>query len=254
MIDTMLRARTTSEIVDAAFALYRRHAGQYIIVTAIAHVPALILQIVLQGGSEPDSMRMALNGLIILPVSLVTQSIMSGMVMSVGSQVYLGGEPDAGAAVRQVLPRLPALIAASLMKAILYFVGALFFFVGAIYVALRYFALDAVVVLEKLGPSDAFGRSSVLSLGHKRHVFNTLALVYIIYLLIFVGVSAFVGIAGSPTLTIIATAFATILVYPVLGLTTMVLYYDTRIRNEGFDLEQMEAALGPPASTVAAGN
>ena len=252
MSDSTLRARTTSEIVDAAFALYRRHSGQYIIVTALAHVPALILQIVLQGSvTDPASPQAIINSLIVLPVSLVTQSIMSGVVMTVGAQVYLGGEPDAGAAVTQVLPRLPSLIAASLMKAILYFLGALLFFVGAIYVALRYFAIDAAVVLEKLGPSDAFTRSSVLSAGRKRHVFNTLALVYLIYLLILVGVTAFAGIADSPIVTIIASALATIVVYPVLSLTTMVLYYDTRIRNEGFDLEQMEAALGPtaPAAT-----
>ena len=42
MIDTAIRARSVSELVDAAFALYRRGAAAYIMVTAIASVPQML--------------------------------------------------------------------------------------------------------------------------------------------------------------------------------------------------------------------
>ncbi|MBC8087752.1 MAG: hypothetical protein H7Z40_10840, partial [Phycisphaerae bacterium] len=45
MSDTSLRPRGVSEIVDAAFALYRRHALQYIVVAAIATAPSLIISL-----------------------------------------------------------------------------------------------------------------------------------------------------------------------------------------------------------------
>ena len=42
-----LRARSASEIVDAAFALYRQHALQLIVVTAIATAPSIIYALVM---------------------------------------------------------------------------------------------------------------------------------------------------------------------------------------------------------------
>ena len=41
----------------------------------------------------------------------------------------------------------------------------------------------------------------------------------------------------------IVTAVFTILVYPVVAITEALLYFDTRIKNEGFDIELMAGAL-----------
>ena len=251
MSDTNLRARSVSDIVDAAFALYRRHSGQYILVVALAHVPTLILQIVTQGSRPPGSMPSLANGLLLMPVSLVTMSFMSGMVMLLGSQVYLGGELDLGAAATTVLARFRRLLPATLLLWIAYAVGLLCLVVGALYVAARFFAVEAVVVLENRNVSDAFGRSSTLSDGRKQHILGTLLLVYVIYFLLLMGASWIANFAGNQVVSIMVSTAVTIVVYPVLGLTTMVLYYDTRIRAEGFDLEQMERALGSPMRSTA---
>jgi hypothetical protein len=251
MSDTNLRARSVSDIVDAAFALYRRHSGQYILVVALAHVPTLILQIVMQGSRPPGSMPSLANGLLLMPVSLVTFSFMSGMVMLMGSQVYLGGEPDIGVAATTVLARFRRLLPATLLLWIAYAVGLLCLVVGALYVAARFFAVEAVVVLENRNAADAFGRSSTLSDGRKEHILGTLLLVYIIYFLLLMGASWIANFAGNQVVSIMVSTAVTIVVYPVLGLTTMVLYYDTRIRHEGFDLEQMERSLGSPMRSTA---
>jgi len=251
MSDTNLRARSVSDIVDAAFALYRRHSGQYILVVALAHVPTLILQIVMQGSRPPGSMPSLSNSLLMMPVSWVTLSFLSGVVILMGSQVYLGGEPDLAAAASTVLARFPRLLLATLMWWIAYAVGLLCLLVGALYVAARFFAVEAVVVLENRSAVDAFGRSSTLSDGRKRHVLNTLLLVYVIYFLLLMGASWMAASAGNQVVSIMVSTAVTIVVYPVIGLTTMVLYYDTRIRHEGFDLEQMERALGSPTRSTA---
>ena len=252
MSDTNLRARSVSEIVDAAFALYRRHSGQYILVVALAHVPTLILQIVMQASRAPGSTPSLANSMLLMPVWLVTGCFMQGVVILMGSRVYLGGEPDTSSAVSTVLGRYGQLLTASLLLWIAYAVGLVGFLVGALYVAARFFAVVTVVVLERRNAVDAFSRSSVLSDGLKGHVLRALILVYAIYMLLLMGASWIAGLAGNQVVSLIASSAVTIVVYPVLILTSMVLYYDARIRHEGFDLEQMERALGAPTITPSA--
>ena len=50
MSDLRLRARSVTEIVDAAFQLYRRDALEYVLVTAIAYAPLVLAQLVLMRG------------------------------------------------------------------------------------------------------------------------------------------------------------------------------------------------------------
>jgi hypothetical protein len=243
MTEVRLRARTVSEVVDAAFALYRRNAMQYILVTALAFSPLLLLQLLLPDAGTPTTANLGLGVLALAVGSWITYSLMSAVVVKLGSQVYLGVEPDLAQTVREVLPRLPAVMVAGLFKAILLLIGLILFFVGAFYVIARYFAVSTTVVLEGLGPISAFGRSSELSKGRKRFILNTLILVWIIYSILNFGVLTLAGIPKSAVITIVASSVFTIVAYPVIGLTEMLLYYDTRIQGEGFDIEQMAAAL-----------
>jgi hypothetical protein len=125
--------------------------------------------------------------------------------------------------------------------------GVLCLLVGVLYVIARWFAVESVIVLEGKGPVEAFGRSTELSRGRKRHVLNTLLLVGLIYFILSIGVSAFAVLFRSTVLALVISTVFTIVAFPVIGLTEMLLYYDMRIRGEGFDLEQMAGALDAPA-------
>ncbi len=117
MADLQLRARSASEIVDAAFALYRRQPLQYILLTAFAYAPWLVIRLVVLGTSAGDSAT-AISvelSLIITVGNLLTYSIISAALVRVVSQAYLGEAPDMGAAVRQGLPRVPAVIGAAIL-------------------------------------------------------------------------------------------------------------------------------------------
>ena len=52
---------------------------------------------------------------------------------------------------------------------------------------------------------------------------------------------------GSLMLQTIVSAVYTVLVYPVIAITEALLYYDTRIKSEGLDIELMAGALEPAA-------
>jgi len=250
MTDLRLRPRTVSELVDAGFALYRRNALQYIVISSLAIAPLLVLQLAEPGALRPTATNLSGMFLVIQLASVLTYALMSAAVVKLGSMIYLGGEPDVAAAVREVLPRVPSLLLAGLLLLPLFALGFLVFIVGALYVTARFFAVSTVVILEGKSATAAFGRSSELSKGRKRHILNTLGLVFLIYLVLSMGVGGLAALTQSTVLQLVISTVYTIVAYPVFALVQMLLYYDTRIRGEGFDLEQMTSALGAPAVTA----
>lgn len=244
MTDQALRPRTVSELVDATFTLYRRDASSYIMVTAIASAPGLLTQLLIKSPAFGESLSAALGVIVGAIVSMITYALMTGVVMRVGSDVYLGGSADIASAVRALIPKTGTLVAVAIGRSILFFLGALAFLVGVFYVAARWFAPEAVVVLEGKDFGSAFSRCSELSAGRKMHIFKTLLLGYGIYFVMMIGVLIVAGVVGSDTVALFASTIFTVIAYPIIGLLTMLLYYDARIRGEGFDVEHLSRSLG----------
>lgn len=251
MLEQTPRARSVSELVDATFSLYRRNASAYIMVTAMAVVPGLVVQLLFLRPSMEPSMGNAMGAFLGGLISLVTYGLMTGVVTKVGSDVYLGGEADVAAAVRHVMPRLGSLIAAGIMKGIYFFLYALLLFFPVFIAFAKYFAPEAAVVLEGKTAGQAMERSAQLSDGLRWHILRTLVLGYGIYFLLAMAIGA-IGIFGNSEVVMlfVQTVF-TVIAYPIVGLLSMMLYYDARIRKEGFDMEHLARALGdasaPPA-------
>lgn len=249
MIDTALRARNVSELVDAAFALYRRDAAAYIMVTAIANVPNLIAQILLLGQTDTASMASVMANLALMLVSIISYALMTGVVIALGSAVYLGGEADVAGAVRAVIPKIGTLVWAGVLRIPLFILGMLALLVGIFYVFARWFALEPVIVLEDKGAFESFGRSSELTVGRKWHVLKTLALGFLIFFIASFAAGAIGLASGSELVIVIVSTIFSIFAFPVIGLLTMLLYYDARIRAEGFDLQHMAQSMTPVGAT-----
>ena len=244
MTDSNLRVRSVSEIVDAAFSLYRRHAKQYITIAAIATAPSLIINLLLGGGVEPitpgDFIRMV-PGVII---GLVTFALVSAVIVRMGSDVYLGGDPDVAATLQRVLPRVPALLASIVLTMVMVTVAALFLLLPSLYVVAVVFATVPVIVVERLGPLAAISRSASLSKNIKLHILGTLVLVYGVYFGLAIGIPILTLLVGNPVIQLVVQSLFGVVSAPILNLVVMVLYYDARIRAEGFDVEHMAQSLG----------
>ena len=244
MTDSNLRVRSISEIVDAAFSLYRRHAKQYITIAAIATAPSLIINLLLGGGVEPitpgDFIRMV-PGVII---GLVTFALVSAVIVRMGSDVYLGGDPDVAATLQRVLPRVPALLASIVLTMVMVTVAALFLLLPSFYVVAVVFATVPVIVVERLGPLAAISRSASLSKNIKLHILGTLVLVYGVYFGLAIGIPILTLLVANPVIQLVVQSLFGVVSAPILNLVVMVLYYDARIRAEGFDVEHMAQSLG----------
>lgn len=230
--------------MDAAFQIMRAHYPQFIMCSAIAYAPWLIAEVLLESNPvlmasiDPEVAVFAGLGI------WLVFALMSAVLIVCASQAYLGDPVDVGAAVRKALPRMPLVLAGAIVRYIGMFVGLFFFLIGGIYVAARWFAVTPLIVLERRGVGAALSRSGELSKGQKRHIVNTIGLAAVIYWVLALGLQfAAVFLVRNLILQAVARAVFTILVYPVVAITEALLYFDTRIKQEGFDIEMMTNAL-----------
>ena len=253
MAPPALRPRSPSELVDAAFQLLRAHYAQFVMCSAVAYVPWLVIDLV--RASDPTSFAEINVGrtFLLALAMLASFSLMSAVLIVCASQAYLGEPVDIGVAVRTALRRWPRVVVSALLRFVL-IVGAFFFlFLPALYPAARFFAVTPVVVLEDAGVAAAFSRSSALSRGRKWHVILTLGLVFLVSAALLFGLTLTLELVPSLVVRLIILAVFTIVAYPVVAITEALLYYDTRIKSEGLDIELLAGALegAPPRQPAA---
>lgn len=263
------RPRSVSELVDAAFQVLRRHYAQFVMLMGIAYVPWLVIVMVTTrsvfaepggaGALEANLARTLLLGL----GGLIWFSMIDGAMTVAASQSYLGKDVDVGSAFQRAFAQIGALVGVAVARGIVIALGFLLFIVPGFYFLARYFASPAAVVLERVGAGAGLARSSVLTDGYKWHVLKTLLLVWVIYFVLSLALGAIVGgilaagrtgIADSPlsfSLMQVVSALFTILIYPLVSIVQTLLYYDLRIRKEGYDIELMAGDLGAAASQPA---
>jgi hypothetical protein len=273
MSDLRIRARSVTEIVDAAFQLYKRDALEYVLVTAIAYAPWVVAQLFVMRGLLMSSQRTlsapGTAGFVLAVIGIFGYALMSAVLSRFSSDVYLDRPTGLGMVVRAVLPLVPRLIGATILFGLvlmlgfvpvligaamsngpLIFVGMLVSLWWAFYALARFFAVFQSIVLEDRGAIAAFSRSSVLSQDRKGHILLTLLLVFVIFGMLSFAVTLIAQLVGSIASSVVLQSLYTIVAYPLIGITQMILYYDTRIRAEGFDIEVMTGALGSPTATT----
>jgi Membrane domain of glycerophosphoryl diester phosphodiesterase len=128
-----------------------------------------------------------------------------------------------------------------------------------VWFALRYAIVIPVLMIEDLGVLDTIRRSVFLTRGRRGHIFLALLVAAII---VYVGLFVFqmpfsimtmiAAMKGHLPLwlssaTGVASAFGIAVAGPISMIVTVLLYYDTRIRKEAFDLQFMISSLDRPA-------
>ena len=241
-----LRPRKATEIIDAAIEVYRRNPIHFLLLAAVVHVPWLIVQILVLGPRTDE--EAIIPSLLISLGTVLTTYLLSGFVVHMASELYLGRETDAFATMRAVAPRLPAIFIASVLQGIAIGLGLILFLFPAVWVTAVLFAVLPVVVLEHRGVFAAFDRSQKLSERLKSHILSAIGLVVIIRVIVGGGSTILSFLITMRELRFVALTAAAMLMYPLFGIAATLIYYDVRIRKEGFDIEMMAQA---PASAPA---
>lgn len=243
-----LGPRRATEIVDAAFRLCRAHYGPLVTATAVIVGPALILKLLLP--FEVVGIADLLENLL-LPVS-------DGAAIAIVSEVYLGRTADAGTGLRAVRGRVGSLVLSSIARNVLIGLGLVLLIVPGVFLFVGTFAVPMAIVLEGRKTGAAFTRARELVEEHLGHALGTLALLVVIVGALMIGLRLVLGGAGGligiegRSIDLLWDV-GLILLYPLFSVGGTLLYYDLRIRREGFDLEMMaqDLAGGTPRDASA---
>ena len=234
-----LRPRKATEIVDATIEVYRRNPVHFMLLTTLVYAPWLILQVVLLGNAPPTAKF--LTQFLISIGALLSYFLLSAVVVQLASDFYLGRDSDAFLAIRRLGGKLPAAFIAAVIQTFIIGFGLALFIVPGVYWSSMYFAAIPIIVLERKGIFAAFDRSSALSKGLKGHILATLGLVFLIRLAVSGGALIMVALVPNIIAQRVLSTLVQIVVYPIFGIADALLYYDVRIRREGFDIEMLAA-------------
>lgn len=260
MTTNALRPLTVGELLDRIFVLYRRHFSLFV---GIAAIPGLLtltwgVVTVLAVGSPRPSVERAflalLTGIVSIVVYLIASALAQGATMVAVSRIQLGEETSIKDSLNAIRGRIGEISLVILNVGLRVFFGFLLLVIPGVILALAYSLAVPVAVLEERGVSASLSRSSDLTRGHRGRIFVIYLLLTV--LLLIVGalwqvpstliMTALVGrrpSAGGLQLIQLAASLSQFVIQavftPIMQIGLAVMYYDERIRKEGFDLEHM---------------
>jgi hypothetical protein len=272
-----LRPRRVGEILDAAIKLYLGNARVLMSSAVAIVVPLQILSgiVMLSAYSDgrdintgfgslgttltPAEAHARLGATAINEVaSIIGSAFVLAACVKALSDAYLGQSPTAAGSLRFGLRRLLPLVALELV----YVIGQLFGFVALIIPGIWLYGAWAVrvpaLVVEGAGPFRSLGRSRRLVKGRWWPVAGVLLVATLMVGLlgsVIAGALAALAIAnGNPsvlfavTISVLSAIVSGVLLQPFSAAVVTVLYYDLRIRKEGYDLELLADQLGLQAA------
>ncbi|MEO7083279.1 MAG: hypothetical protein ABI442_11495 [Gemmatimonadaceae bacterium] len=248
-----LRQRTPTEIVDAALQIYRLEPLVFLTASALIYVPWIVVQLAFGITGNPTE-KLSLTAAIVAALGTVVVYIFVGGVTTIiASDVYFARQPDVARAFKTVVKRVNGLGGAMFMSGLFIFIGFIFLFVPGLYLACRFFCVRQAVLLENTAAIDALKRSAKLSEDIKWHIFVTVFITWILVVALTLGGQVVVHFIPSSIVTTILGTLLAAVVYPFYGIVETILYYDARIRREGFDVEYLasEAIAGDATSAAA---
>lgn len=228
---------------------------------ALLYVPIIALQWTLGDRTSPTAVNA--TGVSISTGIGATSSSLAGLcfivvwgvgcysvIIAVVSDLYTTGDADIVRAFQRIVPRLPSAIGASILAVLAIVVGFILLIIPGVILGLGFFAIPAVAVLEPLGATQALSRSAALSRGLKGHIGTSLFLVGLIVgvmelfaALLGTGLAFLIhggySVSSVSFFVTVAQALAKICFGAVAPTMATLLYYDARIRNEGYDIELM---------------
>lgn len=259
------------EILDRGFRLYRANFWFFLKLTSTLLVPILLLDLlslllfVVGDMSSPSSLASLFISLLNLVEAFLTVYLLHGAITWATSQIYLGRPVTIRDSYRQAQRGFKSFFGANIRQGLAYvpfvlffvFVSAGFQTVGLIcgfavaipviaFLATRWGLVLPIIMIENLKAGPALGRSWLLTENYFRHtfaiVFASGVLTYLIVSLPSVLIGYGLDLLSMPDtfdtiLSAVATQLGQIISLPVSMGIPVILYYDMRVRREGFDLE-----------------
>ena len=243
-----LRPLSLGEVLDVSFGLYRARFVPLLLIAVVCRLLPILLAIYFEV-TEPTALLLWLRLLTSL-LSLVLVAIAVAASTFVVSDTYLGRETTAWQALSSAMPFIGTLVGISIMSSLVVFLGALLLIVPGLIFLAGFLLSPVVAVIEGSRNSGAaMSRSWQLSKGFKGKILLTVLVALLLLLVPSIALGGLGGIFGGAAeramalVVIVIPLILQVFVYPFVYVVQTVLYYDLRVRKEGFDLEVLADAM-----------
>ena len=244
---------TAGALLDKASRLYLQNFSLMFSISAIVHIPSIALNIVRSArnvtGTRASFPAAMLELLAILIEFFVIFPWTGGAATQAVSEIYLGNEVTLAGALRAAWSRYGTLLKSHFIPVLAFLVGLVMLVVPGILWYVSYIFITPIVMIEGLSHNrDIRQRSRALVQGYRGKAFVIVAANLFILILSQAGLRSltrfFIGAAVTTNIAPLLNGSVGILVSPMSSLAMILLYYDLRIRKEGYDLELLCREIG----------
>ena len=248
----VLRPRSAGEIIDAAIQLIRQGWREMFVVALALMVPTLLVTILAAMAGVDMSTGLTAAALAVMVFSIFwTAVVMGGLIIAAGELYVHGRTLPVADTLRAGLRRMGPVLVAYLLFSLAVALGFLLFIVPG-FMAIGALGLAVpIAAIENVDGARALSRSFEITKGLRWHVLKVLVLMTLLVMVVFIPailVIAPLSLGGRVVLPEIISTIISAAIYPLFAAGVAVLYYDVRIRKEGFDIEHLAASLSPAAS------
>lgn len=243
-----LRPLSLGEVLDVAFGLYRSRFAPLLVIAVVCQLIPVCLAVYLQVSSETDLHLMLRLGYYLIAVVLGSIGVAASTF--VVSDAYLGRETSAADALARAAPLIGRLVVISFLLSLVVGVGLILLIVpGLIFLAGLLLSTVVAVIESPPSATAALNRSWALTKGYKGKVLLTMIVAGLLLAVPGIALGVVGGLFGAAVNQPAALWFFVlplvfqIFVYPFVYVVQTVLYYDLRVRKEGFDLDLLASAL-----------
>lgn len=265
---------SVGDILDRGLKLLLARLPTFYLINLLVFVPQILVQLGLPGLQQAQispsgglATGLAGGGMIlVLLLTLILQPIGTAASLHVIAQEFIGQRASLGDAFHFAFHRFGRLLGASLLAGLLIGLGSLLCLVPGIVFLIWYILVGQVVVVEGLKGDKALQRSKSLGVGFRGRIFG----LWILFLLLGILLGTMAGLLERvlpstewvpstsgrtpvfhyPQYVVnqLVTYAVNILVHSYSAVCFTLLYFDLRIRKEGFDLELAAQQQTPTAS------
>jgi hypothetical protein len=242
-----LRPLHTAELVDASFALYRENFGLFAAIAGAVYVPFTVLSAIFGHGgySTADAPAEGLilpfprigAGLVFFLLPCLSAVLVQGPLAIAVSDKYLGLPVTFASAYRRALGRALPLLATFALCTLAVAAGSCACILPGVVASVGLAFAPQIVVLEKLSATRALTRAWHLSRGDRFRMLG----VFLLASMATVSIWATASVLGylifrSDVAADLFAALAARLAWPITHIALVLVYFDNRVRKEGFDL------------------
>jgi hypothetical protein len=267
-----LRPLSIGEVLDAGFSLFRHRFGTLLLAVLVPFVPLAIVGTLVIASSdenafdvnttETDTSGGAVAGNIAGAfIQGIALAIAIAACFKIISAAYLGEHTSWRESLSYGASRMVPLIVAYIVLAVVLGISFILLVIPFIFLGVKFAMTFPAIVFERKGPFAAMGRSWTLTGKNWWRTFGTLLVVvlltFVLYLAIFAALGAAVGATDMDNEVVFAVLSTLLniavvaITYPLVASIMTVMYYDLRVRHEGFDLQLLARGVGADESRFA---